>query len=149
MDANDEKFHVGDRVFAPFYGYGTVVNIDADNDNYPIEVKWDDLRNGYFTSKGRFWKYKDVDDEYTIKVVTEEEVDKTKEVDAINPSHYQVSGIPEAIEIMQHLMTKEQFEGFLWGNIIKYSYRYGRKGDKAETAGKIAWYANKLKEVEK
>lgn len=68
--------------------------------------------------------------------------------DAVNPSHYQVAGIPEAIEIMQHLMTKEQLEGFLWGNIIKYAYRYGRKGDKAETAGKIAWYANQLKAVE-
>lgn len=67
--------------------------------------------------------------------------------DAVNPSHYQVAGTPEAIEIMQHLMTKEQLEGFLWGNIIKYAYRYGRKGDKAETAGKIAWYAQKLKEL--
>ena len=48
---------------------------------------------------------------------------------------------------MAHLMTKEQFEGFLWGNILKYAYRYGRKGDKEETAGKIAWYAKKLEEV--
>lgn len=68
--------------------------------------------------------------------------------DAVNPAHYQVEGIPEAIEIIAHLMTKEQFEGFLWGNIIKYAYRYGRKGDKAETAGKIEWYAKKLEEVE-
>lgn len=67
--------------------------------------------------------------------------------DAVNPMHYQVAGIPEAIEIMEHLMTKEQLEGFLWGNIIKYAYRYGRKGDKKETAGKIAWYAKRLEEV--
>jgi hypothetical protein len=67
--------------------------------------------------------------------------------DAINPKHYKVKGIPEAIEIMEHLMTKEQFEGFLWGNILKYAYRYGRKGDKKETAGKIAWYAKKLEEA--
>nr|DAQ63595.1 MAG TPA: nucelotide kinase [Caudoviricetes sp.] len=69
------------------------------------------------------------------------------EYSPINPSHYQVAGIPEAIEIMKHLMTKEQMEGFLWGNILKYAYRYGRKGDKVETAGKIAWYAKKLKEL--
>ena len=67
---------------------------------------------------------------------------------AINPAHYQVEGIPEAMDIMDHLMTPEQFEGFLWGNIMKYAYRYGRNGDKAETAGKIAWYANQLKAVE-
>ena len=68
--------------------------------------------------------------------------------DAINPSHYKVEGLPEAIDIMNHLMTPEQFEGFLWGNIMKYVYRFGRKGDKGETAGKIAWYANQLKAAE-
>lgn len=67
--------------------------------------------------------------------------------DAINPAHYRVKGLPEANEIMNHLMHREQLEGFYWGNIIKYAYRYGRKGDKAETAGKIAWYAQKLQEL--
>ena len=70
------------------------------------------------------------------------------EYSPINPSHYHAAGIPEAIEIMEHLMTKEQLEGFLWGNILKYAYRYGRKGDMKETAGKIEWYAKKLKEVD-
>lgn len=70
-----------------------------------------------------------------------------REVDSINPAHYRVKGIPEAYDIMTHLMTREQLEGFFWGNIIKYAYRYGRKGDEAETAGKIAWYAQKLKEL--
>ena len=70
------------------------------------------------------------------------------EYSPINPSHYQVAGIPEAIEIMEHLMTKEQLEGFLWGNILKYAYRYGRKGDKKETAGKIEWYAKHLKDID-
>ena len=69
------------------------------------------------------------------------------EYSPINPSHYHAAGIPEAIEIMEHLMTKEQLEGFLWGNILKYAYRYGLKGDKAETSGKIAWYAKRLEEV--
>ena len=69
------------------------------------------------------------------------------EYSPINPSHYRVKGIPEAIDIMKHLMTQEQFKGFLWGNIIKYAYRYGRKGDEHDTAGKIEWYANRLTEV--
>lgn len=68
--------------------------------------------------------------------------------DAVNPAHYKVEGIPEAIDIINHLMHMEQYEGFLWGNILKYAYRFGRKGDKAETAGKIAWYATQLKAVE-
>ena len=78
----------------------------------------------------------------------DEEEDNKKVEDVINPAHYKVDGLPEAIDIMNHLMTPEQFEGFLWGNIMKYAYRFGRKGDKGETAGKIAWYANQLKAVE-
>lgn len=66
----------------------------------------------------------------------------------VNPSHYRVNGIPEAIDIMRGLMTDEQLEGFLWGNILKYAYRYGRKGTtqgaKTETAAKIKWYADAM-----
>lgn len=68
--------------------------------------------------------------------------------DAVNPAHYKVEGLPEAIDIINHLMHREQYEGFLWGNILKYAYRFGRKGDKAETAGKIEWYAKQLKDLE-
>lgn len=146
------KFHVGDRVYAPDIGYGTVINIISADVDYPVEVVWGDKDNeveDYFTEDGHFWKNAEVDDgDFVIHVVKEGEEEKASDKqDAVNPSHYRVSGIPEAIEIIQHLMTKEQFEGFLWGNIIKYAYRYGRKGDEAETAGKIGWYAQKLKEL--
>jgi hypothetical protein len=87
---------------------------------------------------------KKIDEEDTNRM---EEVLEKKVDEAINPKHCKVDGIPETIEIMQGLMTKEQLEGFLLGNIIKYAYRYGRKGDKQETAGKIEWYAQKLKEL--
>lgn len=99
----------------------------------------------------RFFEWCCAAQKYAVEQVERrKQMEKSKvgNSDAVNPMHYQVAGIPEAIEIMAHLMTKEQMEGFLWGNIIKYAYRYGRKGDKAETAGKIAWYAQKLKELE-
>lgn len=86
------------------------------------------------------------DDERTVERM-EDALQKRTE-DAINPSHYKVEGLPESIDIINHLMHREQYEGFLWGNILKYAYRYGRKGDKGETAGKIAWYADQLKAVE-
>jgi co-chaperonin GroES (HSP10) len=166
------KFKVGDKVYSPHYGEGIVTEIsDATNSPYPVEVHWtgavpisspecDYFECDYFTKEGRF-QCSSADPEYDIvslkgtKVSDDGVADRMMdaldkvEYSAVNPTHYQVSGIPEAIDIMQHLMTKEQMEGFLWGNIIKYAYRYGRKGDKAETAGKIAWYANKLKELEK
>lgn len=194
-------FKLGDRVYAPYHGYGTVTAI-LSNTMYPIEVTWDigwgsGAYTSMFTSDGHLSRFI-VKDDTTISVVKEgkETEDNMKEelkvgdwvwlnpnekgiitfiypdkdacivdseldgeVDAvmagltkvdyspINPSHYQVAGIPEAIDIMKHLMTQEQFKGFLWGNIIKYAYRYGRKGDEHDTAGKIEWYANRLKEV--
>lgn len=202
------KFKVGDRVTHPYHSTGTVTAI-RDGAGYPIEVTWDDGASISYTSDGLFIGLEDcgdndklTNDKLTVvgNILPKEEeaeeeakdnalkvgdrvwlnaVDKGTivqfcpneetcivdsdtrgkveamigalekvEYAAVNPSHYRVEGIPEAIEIIKHLMAKEQLEGFLWGNILKYAYRYGRKGDKAETVGKIAWYAQKLKECE-
>lgn len=128
---NDEEakskilFKVGDRVWLSSIEKGTIVSFNPDGKTCIVNSDLDG---------------EDVGTPIATLV-------KIAEDAAINPSHYQADDIPEDIEIMEHLMTKEQLEGFLWGNIIKYSYRYGRKGDKKETAEKIEWYAQKLKEV--
>lgn len=184
--AEGKKFKVGERVWSPYFGGGTVVSTESKVwDVFPIEVKWDDGYLGafdYFTEDGKYTEGGEkpemgiyhIDPEAAAKslpdilhALGEDEKDESNQIkrwfnesdkradstvermeDAINPSHYKVEGLPEAIDIMNHLMTPEQFEGFLWGNIMKYAYRFGRKGDKGETAGKIAWYANQLKAVE-
>ena len=184
--AEGKKFKVGERVWSPYFGGGTVVSTESKAcDVFPIEVKWDEDYLGafdYFTEDGKYTEGGEkpemgiyhIDPEAAAKSLpnilhelVEDEKDESNQIkrwfnesdkradstvermeDAINPSHYKVEGLPEAIDIMNHLMTPEQFEGFLWGNIMKYAYRFGRKGDKGETAGKIAWYANQLKAVE-
>lgn len=143
-----KKFKVGDKVRSPELGIGVVIDVDTSEPTFPILVKWVegspcDYNFCYFTLEGHYYSCC-INSNKDIALLEGEDRAKT---DAINPAHYRVEGIPEAIEIMQGLMTKEQFEGFLLGNIIKYSYRYGRKGDKAETMGKIVWYAQKLKEL--
>lgn len=169
MGAESEKFKVGDLVYSPFSGVGKIIKIGANKTiEYPIEVKWLEKKDvttfsyDFFTLAGSFYSdrrdtnrdivpVEDVDlefegkDEGTIERM-EDALNKKVE-DAVNPSHYKVEGLSEAIDIINHLMHREQYEGFLWGNILKYAYRYGRKGDKAETAGKIAWYANQLKDL--
>lgn len=174
---DDRKFKVGERVWSPYFGGGTVVSTESEaGDVFPIEVKWDDGHLGafdYFTEDGKYTEGGEkpemgiyhIDPEAAAKVLpdimkelADEEDEGTvermedalnkKTEDAVNPAHYKVEGIPEAIDIINHLMHREQYEGFLWGNILKYAYRFGRKGDKAETAGKIAWYADQLKAVE-
>lgn len=68
------------------------------------------------------------------------------ENDAINPDHYKVGGI-ETIDYMKAKMTNEEFIGYLKGNILKYTSRIGHKDSASQEAGKIEWYAGKLKEV--
>lgn len=179
--AEEAKFKVGDHVWSSHFGAGVIVNTEAEDetDEYPIEVHWcntgvvDDY--DFFTKDGKYdisgfnpdfniysvepdradRVIPDLINELTKKPEEDEGViDRMEDAlskkvdDAVNPSHYKVKGLPEAIDIINHLMHREQYEGFLWGNILKYAYRFGRKGDKAETAGKIAWYATQLKELE-
>ena len=159
MNRDDaSKFQVGDRVYAPFHGYGTVIKVHEHPSVYPVVVKWDNSATSLveevnlFTEDGYLSRWTKTD--YIRISIAREPLkegetmkDNKIKTDAINPPHYRVKGIPEAYDIMTHLMNKEQLEGFLWGNIIKYAYRYGRKGDEAGTAGKIKWYAQKLKEL--
>ena len=158
------KFRLGDSVYFPYHGYGTIIGLHNDGREYPIEVRWEASPHGQevntFTKDGFLLaSLVDCGDNYKLTVVKkampaeEEEMGQMMDAldkktdEAVNPKHYHVEGIPEAIYLMTHLMNKEKLEGFLWGNIVKYAYRYGRKGDKAETAGKIAWYAKRLEEV--
>lgn len=175
VGADDEIFHVGDKVVSRYYGHGVVEKVDKyPNVVYPITVRWNDDATDpnsvdAYTRTGTFSagilpfdtherdikpidfikppKPKDIDEGEEVIERMEEALSK-KVDDAVNPDHYRVEGLPEAIDIINHLMHREQYEGFLWGNILKYAYRFGRKGDKAETAGKIAWYATQLKELE-
>lgn len=164
MSAEDRKFKVGEHVWSPYFGGGTVIDTNSvAGYSFPIEVQWDDDHLGAFDFYTKDGKYTEdgekpemgiyhIEPEAAAKVLPdilhELGEDDEEEGDAINPSYYKVKGLPEAIDIMNYLMTPEQFEGYLWGNIVKYAYRYGRKGDKEETSGKIAWYANQLKAAE-
>ena len=62
-----------------------------------------------------------------------------------HPNHYAAGGI-EPIEYMKYKMTPEQFEGFLLGNIIKYTSRYQHKNG-LEDLKKARWYLDKLIEL--
>jgi hypothetical protein len=50
-------------------------------------------------------------------------------------------------EVMEAVMTREEFVGFLKGNIIKYSMRQGKKED-SDDIGKLQHYIAKLKQVQ-
>jgi hypothetical protein len=69
------------------------------------------------------------------------------EKDAVNnPSHYTTGGI-ECIDAMQAMLSREEFIGYLRGNVFKYQWRYKHKNG-IEDLKKAQWYANRLIELE-
>lgn len=64
----------------------------------------------------------------------------------VSGNHYKDMPI-QPWSVMESVLTKEEFIGFLKGNIIKYSMRAGRK-EGSDDAGKAQHYQQKLKEIE-
>ena len=65
-------------------------------------------------------------------------------VDVVNsPPHYKTGGI-EAIEGIEASMGPEAYAGYLKGNIMKYMWRYERKGKPIEDLKKARWYLDRL-----
>ena len=65
--------------------------------------------------------------------------------DPINPSHYKQGGI-ECIEAIK-AATGDGFIGYVWGNVLKYLWRWPKKGG-VDDLKKALWYLDRLiKEV--
>ncbi len=61
-------------------------------------------------------------------------------------SHYKVNGLDPIGAFKQGLISKEEYKGFLKGNIIKYVVRCDYKGNPAEDLTKATNYLSLLKE---
>ena len=60
----------------------------------------------------------------------------------VDGDHYTTMDI-QPWDVMESVLTPEEFIGFLKGNIIKYAMRAGRK-EGTDDAAKAKHYANKL-----
>lgn len=63
----------------------------------------------------------------------------------VDGTHYKDMAM-QPWDVMEIVMTREEFIGFLKGNIIKYSMRSGRK-DGSNDGAKALHYRQKLNEV--
>ena len=63
----------------------------------------------------------------------------------IGGQHYKDMGV-QPWDVMESVLTYEEFVGFLKGNVIKYAMRQGKKD--SDDAGKAKHYRMKLKEVQ-
>ena len=64
--------------------------------------------------------------------------------DMVNqPPHY-TAGTVECIEAIESALGPEGFAAYCRGQVIKYTWRTGRKGDAVEDLKKARWYLNRL-----
>jgi hypothetical protein len=65
--------------------------------------------------------------------------------DAVNhPSHYMVFPEMEAIDVIRKVLSRDEFKGYLIGQILKYRLRAGNKDDLQQDIDKADWYKNML-----
>lgn len=64
-----------------------------------------------------------------------------------NPPHYKLGNGMEAIEMIEALLTEEEFRGYLKGNNLKYMIREPHKGNSEQDVAKSIWYAERYKEA--
>ncbi|QBG78782.1 nucleotide kinase [Escherichia phage NC-A] len=79
-------------------------------------------------------------------------VAKPQAIDGVRtPSHYMLFDDIEAIEVIARSMTREQFKGYCFGNILKYRLRAGKKSELAylEKDMAKAWFYGELYEKHK
>ncbi|MFA7143141.1 MAG: DUF3310 domain-containing protein [Candidatus Dojkabacteria bacterium] len=90
-------------------------------------------------------KNKDIDEFIETLIYNQFVVEnKLTNTDVSRQSHYASQSI-QPIEYMMAVMTPEQFVGYLWGNVIKYDSRWGKKNG-VEDLNKSEVYRNWLVE---
>ena len=60
-----------------------------------------------------------------------------------HPSYYNKNSL-ETIEVIKGSLSKEEYSGFLKGNILKYVSRADFKGKAVEDLEKAKWYLDEL-----
>lgn len=121
-----------DGIETIYYDYGD------DLPAYAASILWYDYFKPYVEEpllNLGYFDYPDIDDTGNI-------------VDNVNsPSHYGQGKI-EAIEYISDFLTKEEYQGYLRGNIAKYLHRFPYKNG-IEDLKKARWYLERLiQEVE-
>lgn len=71
----------------------------------------------------------------------------SKPFSPIVPKHYALADGKDLLNIMEMMMTPEEYRGFIKGCIIKYTVRYGEK-DGIQDLDKVGEYTRRLKDFE-
>lgn len=131
------KFKVGDkvRVIGNTIGHGFPVN-NVVQVRY-VDSEIDNLYQCYYLDGSDYWFCQNSDLE-----LAEEDSQSTKAEAVNNPAHYGTGKI-ECIEYIKDFLNKEEFVGYLRGNIAKYLHRWRYKNG-IEDLKKAEWYLKYL-----
>jgi hypothetical protein len=64
-----------------------------------------------------------------------------------NPDHYDGYRGVTCIEAIRNALTEDEFRGFLWGNVLKYMWRWPKKAGKIDLK-KAKWLIERLIELQ-
>jgi hypothetical protein len=70
-----------------------------------------------------------------------DQLERIDQADPVNPSHYRQGSI-ECIEAIK-AATGDGFVGYVWGNVLKYLWRWPKKGG-VDDLKKARWYLDRL-----
>ncbi len=115
----------------------------------PHNISGDFPKLSKIATKGYFSNIKVEENKETTKVFTEklkklfeESLETNGNLQPANEEHYDehYHDKVQPLEIMQEIMTPEEFKGFLFGNIIKYTCRCGKKDEPQKEFSKLRRY---------
>ena len=134
---NTVTFDIGDPVMSYDGRKGIVEAINL-IEGFPITVR-------YSMREQVSYKFGDV--KHDDDPMGKEDVKQSlrTESDPVNPLHYKQGGI-ECVEAIK-AATGDGFVGYVWGNVLKYLWRWPKKGG-VDDLKKARWYLDRLiKEV--
>lgn len=99
------------------------------------------LGSHYETTVKPIWKLKP-----QIETISAVYLNKKADDIQVDGTHYKDMAI-QPWEVMETILTHEEFVGFLKGNFIKYSMRIGKKEGANHDAEKARHYKAKLNEI--
>ena len=132
-DSSSEPFQVGDAVRFVWPGHkrhrtkGAIVSTMGDPSGF-VDIKKQPYR--FKSDCGAFERWCSVD-----------QLQRIDKADPINPSHYKQGGI-ECIDAIK-AATGDGFIGYVWGNVLKYLWRWPKKGG-VDDLKKARWYLDRL-----
>lgn len=131
-----ERFRVGDLVTCL-------------GDTFEIKEVYSGSYKVFNINTGRITFLNPSEDIHLTEEPYENPLEDLKDYDQVNsPSHYTNGGTIECIDYIESFLSKEEYIGYLRGNVAKYTHRWRYKGQ-TEDLEKAQWYLNRLTEFMK